>query len=90
VTRMASSAFAPARLGRWARPIRLGLALFAVLTAVAFVWRLWVVLSVGAGSVVGVDRGIYKEAALRWAGGGFWFYPEQMAGPYTIIHQRIC
>lgn len=86
---MASSTFAPSRLGRWARPVRLGLALFAALTAIAFTWRLWVVLSVGAGSVVGVDRGIYKEAALRWAGGGFWFYAEQLAGPYTIIQGHV-
>jgi hypothetical protein len=69
--------------------VRLGLALFAGLTAIAFAWRLWVVLSVGDGSVVGVDRGIYREAALRWAGGGFWYYPEQVAGPYTIIQGHV-
>ena len=63
--------------------------MFAVLTAIAFAWRLLVVLSVGEGSVVGVDRGIYKEAALRWAGGGFWYYPEQLAGPYTIIQGHV-
>jgi len=86
---MASPAIAPSRLGRWAHPVRLGLALFAALTAIAFAWRLWVVLSVEVGSVVGVDRGIYKEAALRWAGGGSWFYPEQLAGPYTIIQGHV-
>lgn len=86
---MVSPAPAPSRLGRWAHPVRLGLALFTALTAIAFAWRLWVVLAVGVGSVVGVDRGIYKEAALRWAGGGFWFYPEQLAGPYTIIQGHV-
>jgi hypothetical protein len=86
---MASPAPAPSRLERWVRPVRLGLALFAAVTAIAFVWRLWVVLAVGQGSVVGVDRGIYKEAALRWAGGGFWYYPEQLAGPYTIIQGHV-
>jgi hypothetical protein len=86
---MVSPALAPSRLGRWAHPVRLGLALFTALTAIAFFWRLWVVLSVGEGSVVGVDRGIYREAVLRWAGGGFWYYPEQVAGPYTIIQGHV-
>lgn len=89
MTRIASSAGAPARLGRWARPVRLGLALFAVLTVIAFAGRVWIVLSVGTGSVVGVDRGIYREAALRWANGGSWYYPEQMAGPYTIVQGHV-
>jgi|GEM_PF-1419654 hypothetical protein len=87
---MTSPTHAPSRLGRWSHPVQLGLALFTVLTAIAFAWRLWVVLSVGeGGSVVGVDRGIYKEAALRWAGGGFWYYPAQLAGPYTIIQGHV-
>ena len=76
-------------LGRWERPVRLGLAMFSAFTAGAFAWRLWVVLSVAAGSVVGVDRGIYREAALRWAGDGFWYYPEQLAGPYTILQGHV-
>lgn len=83
------SALRRSRLDRWARPARLGLAMFSAFTAAAFIWRLWVVLSVGAGSVVGVDRGIYKEAALRWAGGGFWYYPEQVAGPYVITQGHV-
>ena len=41
--------------------------MFSAFTAVAFTWRLWVVLSVAVGSVVGVDRGIYKEAAVKAA-----------------------
>ncbi len=77
------------RLGRWEDPVRIGLAMFAAFTAIAFAWRLWVVLSVGQGSVVGVDRGIYKEAALRWVGGGFWYYPEQVAGPYVITQGHV-
>lgn len=86
---MAAPTTPHSRLDRWAHPVRLGLVLSAALTAIAFTWRLWVVLSVGEGSVVGVDRGIYRDAALRWAGGGFWFYPEQVAGPYTIIQGHV-
>jgi len=93
---MASPAFAPSRLGPWAHPVRLGLAFFAALTAIAFAWRLWVVLAVEVGSVVGVDRGINKEAALRWAGGGFWFYRSSWPGPTRSsrgtcsTHRRHC
>jgi len=86
---MASPALDLPSLGRWAGPVRLGLATSTAFTAIAFVWRLWVVLSVREGSVVGVDRGIYKDAALRWAGGGFWYYPEQVAGPYTITQGHV-
>ena len=77
------------RLDRWDRPVRVGLALFAGLSAAAFMVRLWEVLAVTEGSVVGLDRAIYKAAALRWVGGGFWYYPEQVAGPYTIIQGHV-
>jgi hypothetical protein len=86
---MVPRALSRSRRARWANPVRLGLGLFAAVTAIAFAWRLWVVLSVGEGSVVGVDRGIYLEAATRWVGGGFWYYPEQVAGPYTIIQGHV-
>jgi len=86
---MASPALSASRLDRWVGPVRLGLALFAALSAAAFVWRLWDVLTVGEGSVVGLDRAIYKAAALRWVGGGFWYYPEQVAGPYMIVQGHV-
>jgi hypothetical protein len=74
---------------RFAGPVRLGLVLFAIATAVAFFVRLWIVFGVGTGGVVGVDRGIYREAALRWAGGGFFYYPEQISGPYEIVQGHV-
>jgi hypothetical protein len=39
--------------------------------------------------LVGIDRGIYREAALRWLGGRWWFYPEQVAGPYEILTGHV-
>jgi len=39
--------------------------------------------------LVGIDRGIYHDAALRWIGGGFWYYPEQVAGPYVLTTGHV-
>jgi hypothetical protein len=63
--------------------------LVTITTAVAFVARLWIVFAVETGGVVGVDRGIYRDAAQRWATGGFFYYPEQMSGPYEIVQGHI-
>ncbi len=59
------------------------------MTAAAFFVRLWIELHIGPGGVVGVDRGIYRDAALRWVGGGFFYYPEQVAGPYEIVQGHV-
>jgi hypothetical protein len=63
--------------------------LFTLMTAVTFVVRLQMVFAVGAGGVVGVDHGIYQQAALRWVSGGFFYYPDQVAGPYHILQGHI-
>lgn len=79
----------PGVSARFSGPVRLGLVLFTIATAAAFVVRLWMVFGVGPGSVVGVDRGIYREAAQRWIGGGFFYYPEQISGPYEIVQGHV-
>ena len=79
----------PATSAQFAGPVRLGLVLFTAATAVAFVVRLWIVFAVETGSVVGVDHGIYQQAAQRWFGGGFFYYPEQLSGPYEIVQGHI-
>jgi len=79
----------PAVATRFAGPVRLGLVLFALMTAVVFVVRLAVVFAVQTGSVVGVDRGIYRDAAQRWLSGGFFYYPEQVSGPYQIVQGHV-
>lgn len=79
----------PETSARFAGPVRLGLVLFTIATAVAFVVRLRVVFAVETGGVVGVDHGIYQQAAQRWVGGGFFYYPEQVSGPYEIVQGHI-
>jgi len=79
----------PAIPPKFEKPVRLGLMLFTLLTAAVFVVRLQMVFAVADGGVVGVDRGIYQEAVLRWVGGGFFYYPEQVAGPYEILQGHI-
>lgn len=74
---------------RFAGPVRLGLVLFTIATAVSFFVRLWIVFGVGTGGVVGVDRGIYREAALRWVGDGRFYYPEQISGPYELVQGHV-
>jgi len=37
----------------------------------------------------GYDFGIYRAAAERWLSGGFYFYPEQLAGPYQVISGHV-
>lgn len=39
--------------------------------------------------VFGLDFGIYRDAATRWLAGGSYFYPEQLAGPYTVISGHV-
>jgi len=56
---------------------------------VAFFVRLWIELHVGTTGVVGVDHGIYQDAALRWLGGGFFYYPAQVNGPYEIVQGHV-
>ena len=38
---------------------------------------------------MGVDRGSYSEAAQRWLCGGFFYYPEQVNGPYETVQGHI-
>jgi hypothetical protein len=72
---------------RWRKPIAAGL---SGLGLALFAFFLLTILTVAPyNTVVGLDRGIYHDAALRWLAGGFWFYPEQLAGPYEIIQGHI-
>ena len=87
------TAVAPAPRGRgrvarrWGKPLAvglslLGLGLFATILVAAlrleqYAW------------VVGVDRALYRDAALRWLDDGSWYLPEQIAGPYAIVMGHI-
>lgn len=37
----------------------------------------------------GSDFGIYRDAATRWLHGGFFYYPEQLAGPYVALGGHV-
>jgi len=37
----------------------------------------------------GYDYGIYRDAAARWLQGGFFYYPEQVAGPYYTLSGHV-
>lgn len=36
-------------------------------------------------ALAGSDFAIYRDAAARWLHGGFFYYPEQVAGPYDTL-----
>jgi len=38
---------------------------------------------------LGVDVSLYQEAATRWLGGGPFYEPRQLAGPYEVAHGDI-
>jgi hypothetical protein len=38
---------------------------------------------------LGLDFTIYRDAAARWLHGGFFYYPEQVAGPYNTLTGHI-
>lgn len=38
---------------------------------------------------LGADLTVYREAADRWLSGGSYFYPEQLAGPYTVVNGHV-
>lgn len=66
----------------WYRPLAVGLTLLALAAAAYLVFLL--LADARFNWLLGGDRQIYRDAALRWLGGGSWYYPEQLAGPYTI------
>jgi hypothetical protein len=37
----------------------------------------------------GADFNVYRDAAQRWLAGGAYFYPEQLAGPYTVVNGHV-
>ena len=68
---------------RWGRPVALGLSVLGLV-----VFAFWFALLLAHADyrwVVGIDRAIYRDAALRWLGGGAWYLPDQLAGPYPIL-----
>jgi hypothetical protein len=66
---------------RWARPIAFGLTVGALIFGA---FTLWIIATDPAQRPYGFDRDIYVAAANRWLGGGSFYLPHQLAGPYVI------
>jgi hypothetical protein len=73
-------------LTRWTRPVALGLTVL-VLVFVAF--ELYVLMQAHWSGLWRQDRTIYQDGALRWLEQGWFYYPDQLAGPYEIIQGHV-
>jgi hypothetical protein len=72
---------------RWRKPLAVGLSLLGLgLFATILVAALWMEQYKW---VAGVDRALYRDAALRWLDDGLWYRAEQVAGPYEIVMGHI-
>lgn len=68
-------------LGRFYRPVCVGLTL---LFAAYGLFILWTLVTAPWFVTFGTDRAIYVTATERWLAGGPFYYPEQLAGPYHL------
>jgi hypothetical protein len=60
-----------------------------VLFIVAAYSLVLIVTSPGLSGAIGIDFGIYRDAAARWLHGGFFYYPGQVAGPYYTVSGHV-
>jgi hypothetical protein len=74
-------------LVRWYRPLAVALMGFALVWGV---FTVWVILTDQARfGPPGFDRDTYMAATGRWLGGGSFYDPVQLAGPYPIWAHAI-
>lgn len=65
-------------------------ALLGVLTLFLVPWALALATSpAGVTGLVGYDFGIYRDATIRWLGGGDFYLARQLAGPYAIANGDV-
>src|SRR5438132_1855337 len=62
------------------RPVALGLSVAVLVLPLAFV----LLTAHPLEQPFGVDATLYRDVTLRWLGGGPFFEPRQLAGPYEI------
>lgn len=67
------------------RPVALGLSLAVFLLPALFA----LVIPDPLEQPLGVDVALYQEAAARWLGGGPFYEPHQLSGPYEVAHGDI-
>ena len=74
--------------GRWSRPLAFGVTSFGF---AVFGWLVIVGMADPAHEhVLGRDRIVYHDAAIRWLAGGEWFYAEQVVGtPYDVVEGHV-
>ena len=65
------------------------LVVLAVLSAGLFVATWAQFLANGGVTNVGVDYQLYDDATARWLGGGPFYLPHQVSGPYVITHGDV-
>lgn len=75
----------------WGRGRPAGVAVLAVAVVLLglFVATWLLFLLQGGASDIGVDYVLYRDAALRFAEGGGFYPPHQLAGPYEIRHGDV-
>jgi hypothetical protein len=76
----------PTRRGPLAdrRPVRLAAGLLAALFVALWAWDWIAYLAQPDRSLVAVDYRLYMDATARWLGGGAFYDPYQLLGPYTV------
>lgn len=69
------------------RPPRVGASGLVVAACQAVFLLLWLYIALAVANVFGdhrsIDWELYHDAAARWVGGGPWYQPHQVAGPYV-------
>lgn len=73
-------------LGRWYRPLAVGLTLLALAWGVMICWT---IAHDPAFGDPGGDRATYMAATQRWLATGHFYDPRQLSGPYAIWDQAI-
>lgn len=83
--------FSEARLQR--PTVRIGWIAPRVIIGVAFIATVYVgaILLTDArfANTLGWDLSIYRDAAQRWLSGSWFYYPEQVAGPYELTNGHV-
>lgn len=82
----AAPAWGAVNLGRWYRPLAVGLTAFMLAWGALVVWT---ILHNPAFGPPGSDRLTYVNATQRWLTTGQFYDPRQLAGPYPIWDRAI-
>lgn len=80
----------PTNVGRSARTWLDRVFLVVAVIAAGFFIATWAMfLTSGGVANIGVDYVLYRDAAVSWLGGGPFYLPHQVSGPYVIAHGDV-